>query len=62
MAVFADEKIVQYTGEEWQRAGSRTHHGRRNGDVQDGSNKVTVRTDIVVRVSSDEASTERLVV
>ncbi|KAH1514412.1 hypothetical protein KXV65_000702 [Aspergillus fumigatus] len=62
MAVFADEKIVQYTGEEWQRAGSRTHHGRRNSDVQDGSNKVTVRTDIVVRVSSDEASTERLVV
>lgn len=62
MAVFADEKIVQYTGEEWQRAGSRAHHGRRNSDVQDGSNKVTVRTDIVVRVSSDEASTERLVV
>ncbi|KAF4167372.1 hypothetical protein CNMCM6936_005329 [Aspergillus lentulus] len=62
MSVSAAEEAVQHTDEEWKRASSRAHHRHRRSDLQDGSNGVTVRTEIVVRVSSDKASTERLVI
>ncbi|GFF87549.1 hypothetical protein IFM53868_05184 [Aspergillus udagawae] len=62
MSVSAGEETVQHTGDEWKRASSRAHQRRRSSDLQDASNGVTVRTEIVVRVSSDKTSTERLVI
>ncbi|PKX92338.1 uncharacterized protein P174DRAFT_431765 [Aspergillus novofumigatus IBT 16806] len=61
MSVSAAEEAVQHTDDEWKRASSRAYHRHRSSDLQDGSNGVTVRTEIVVQVSSDKASTERLV-
>jgi hypothetical protein len=62
MSVSAGEEAVQHTGDEWKRASSRAHQRLRSSGLQDASNGVTVRTEIVVRVSSDKTSTERLVI